>query len=205
MPLLGPDDVISLQEGQRDRGAPIAIVGAGTGLGEALVVNVGGVYHVVPGEGGHAGFAPQDEEQAGLFLHLYRQYGHVSSERVISGLGLVNIFTYLGGDDATAAEIAARAGAGDALAARAFGIFVDAYGAEAGDLALRTLARGGVYLAGGVTAKNVRWFTDGAFMTAFTRKGRFSDVMQTIPVDLIMNEQVGLLGAVEAARRVSRN
>ena len=87
------------------------------------------------------------------------------------------------------------------MAARAFALFVDAYGAEAGNLALRTLARGGVYLAGGVAAKNVRWFTDGAFIDAFTRKGRFRDVMETIPVDLIMNEQVGLIGAVEGARR----
>jgi glucokinase len=120
-------------------------------------------------------------------------------------MGLVNIFTYLGGGEATAAEIADRADAGDVLAVRTFAIFVDAYGAEAGDLALHHLARGGVYLAGGVAAKNVRRFTDGAFMTAFTRKGRFSDVMMTIPVDLIMNEQVGLIGAVEGARRVSRN
>ncbi len=205
VPLLGPDDVLSLQQGMRDRNAPIAILGAGTGLGEALVVNIGGVHHVVPGEGGHGDFAPQDEEQTGLFLHLQRQFGHVSSERVISGMGLVNIFTYLGGEDVTAAEIADRADAGDALATRTFAIFIDAYGAEAGDLALSTLARGGVYLAGGVTAKNVHRFTDGAFMTAFTRKGRFSDVMMTIPVDLIMNEQVGLLGAVEGARRVRPN
>lgn len=203
VPLLGPDDVLSLQQGQRDPNAPIAILGAGTGLGEALVVKAGGVHHVVPGEGGHADFSPQDEEQAGLFLHLHRQFGHVSSERVISGMGLVNIFTYLGGEDITAAEIADRADAGDPVAARTFAIFVDAYGAEAGDLALRTLARGGVYLAGGVAAKNVRWFTDGAFIDAFTRKGRFSDVNQTIPVDLIMNEQVGLIGAVEGARRAS--
>jgi len=202
VPLLGPDDVLPLQQGTRDRNAPIAILGAGTGLGEALVVNLGGIHHVVPGEGGHADFAPQDEEQTGLFLHLHRQYGHVSSERVISGTGLVNIFTYLSGEeDATAAEIAERADAGDALATRTFAIFVDAYGAEAGDLALRHLARGGVYLAGGVAAKNVHRFTDGAFLTAFTRKGRFSDVMKTIPVDLIMNEQVGLIGAVEGARR----
>jgi glucokinase len=201
VPLLGPDDVLPLQRGTRDRNAPIAILGAGTGLGEALVVNIDGVHHVVPGEGGHADFAPQDEEQTGLFLHLHRQYGHVSSERVISGLGLVNIFTYLGGEDATAAEIALRADSGDPLAARTFAIFVDAYGSEAGDLALRTLARGGVYLAGGVAAKNVHRFTDGAFMTAFTRKGRFSDVMKAIPVDLIMNEQVGLIGALEGARR----
>lgn len=203
VPLLGPDDVLSLQEGTRDRNAPMAILGAGTGLGEALVVKFGGVHHVIPGEGGHADFAPQDEEQTDLFLHLHRQYGHVSSERVISGLGLVNIFTYLGGEEVAAAEIADRADAGDALATRTFAIFIDAYGAEAGDLALRTLARGGVYLAGGVAAKNVHRFTDGAFMTAFTRKGRFSDVMKTIPVDLIMNEQVGLIGAVEGARRAS--
>jgi glucokinase len=201
VPLLGPEDVLSLQEGKRDRNAPIAILGAGTGLGEALVVNVGGVHHVVPGEGGHADFAPQDEEQTGLFLHLHQQYGHVSSERVISGMGLVNIFTYLGGDEITAAEIADRADAGDALAKRTFAIFVDAYGAEAGDLALRTLSRGGVYLAGGVAAKNAGWFTGGSFLAAFTRKGRFSDVMKTIPVDLIMNEHVGLIGAVEGARR----
>jgi glucokinase len=203
VPLLGAADVLSLQEGKRDRNAPIAILGAGTGLGEALVVNVGGVHHVVPGEGGHADFAPQDEEQTGLFLHLHRQYGHVSSERVVSGMGLVNIFTYLGGQEITAAEIADRADAGDAMAKRTFAIFVDAYGAEAGDLALRTLARGGVYLAGGVAAKNAGWFTDGAFLSAFTRKGRFSDVMKTIPVDLIMNEHVGLIGAVEGARRAS--
>lgn len=203
VPLLGPADVLPLQEGKRDRNAPIAILGAGTGLGEALVVNINGVHHVVPGEGGHADFAPQDEEQTGLFLHLHRQYGHVSSERVISGMGLVNIFTYLGGENVTAAEIAVRADAGDALAARTFAIFVDAYGSQAGDLALRNLARGGVYLAGGVAAKNVRRFTDGAFIKAFTRKGRFTDVMKTIPVDLIMNEHVGLIGAVEGARRKS--
>lgn len=203
VPLLEPGDLLSIQKGQRDRTAPIAILGAGTGLGEALLVNVGGAYHVVPGEGGHADFSPQDEEQTRLFLHLHRIYGHVSSERVVSGMGLVNIFTFLGGEEISAAEIGNRAGAGDALAARAFAMFVDAYGAEAGDVAIRTLARGGVYLAGGIAAKNTRWFTDGAFAGAFTRKGRFSDVMHTIPVDLILNEQVGLIGAVEYARRAA--
>ena len=203
VPLLGPDDLLSLQAGQRDRTAPIAILGAGTGLGEALLVNVGGAHHVIPGEGGHADFSPQDEEQTRLFLHLQRQYGHVSSERVVSGMGLVNIFTFLGGEEVPASEIAHRADAGDALAARAFAIFVDAYGAEAGDMAVRTLARGGVYLAGGIAAKNIPRFTDGAFMAAFTRKGRFRDVMLTMPVDLIVNEHVGLIGAMERARRKS--
>lgn len=201
VPLLEPQDLLSLQPGQRDPTAPMAILGAGTGLGEALVVNIGGAYHVIPGEGGHADFSPQDEEQARLFLHLQRRYGHVSSERVISGMGLVNIFTFLGGQEIDAAEIASRADDGDALAVRAFAMFVDAYGAEAGDVALRTLARGGVYLAGGIAAKNVRWFTGGGFVDAFTRKGRFTDVVRGIPVDLILNEQVGLIGAVEWARR----
>ena len=205
VPLLEPGDLLARNHGQRDHHAPIAILGAGTGLGEALVVNIGGAYHVIPGEGGHADFSPQDEEQARLFLHLQRRYGHVSSERVISGMGLVNIFTFLGGEEIDAAEIASRAGAGDALAARAFAMFVDAYGAEAGDVALRTLARGGVYLAGGIAAKNIRWFTDGAFVDAFTRKGRFTEVVRGIPVDLILNEQVGLIGAVEWARRTAND
>ncbi|HEV7767540.1 MAG TPA: glucokinase [Thermoanaerobaculia bacterium] len=203
VPLLGADDVLSLQPGDHDRTAPIAILGAGTGLGEALVVNFGGEYQVLPGEGGHAEFAPQDEEQTKLFLYLHRIHGHVSWERVISGLGLVNIFTFLTGETLDAAEIGTRANAGDPVAAHAFAIFVDAYGAEAGNMALRTLARGGVYLAGGIAAKNISWFTDGRFLDAFCRKGRFGHVMKTIPVDLILNEKVGLIGAEEGARRAA--
>ena len=201
VPMLQPSDLLSLQQGIRDRNAPIAILGAGTGLGEALVVNIGGTHHVIPGEGGHADFSPQDDEQVRLLLHLQKIYGHVSSERVVSGMGLVNIFTFLGGEEISAADIGERASAGDPLAMHTFRIFVDAYGAEAGDVGIRTLARGGVYLAGGIAAKNIPWFTDGAFVDAFNRKGRFTDVMRTIPVDLIVNEQVGLLGAVEGARR----
>ncbi|HYC58976.1 MAG TPA: glucokinase [Thermoanaerobaculia bacterium] len=204
VPLLGAEDLIEIQQGDRDPAAPIAILGAGTGLGEALVVNHGGVHRVIPGEGGHADFAPQDEEQTRLFLHLHQRYGHVSIERVVSGTGLVNIFTFLGGDEIEASEIAERADAGDALAARAFAIFVDAYGAEAGSLALRVLAHGGVYLAGGVAAKNAPRFTDGKFLEAFTRKGRFAGVARSIPVELIVNEKVGLIGAVEGARRAAQ-
>lgn len=204
VPLLENEDLIELQAGDRDSSAPIAILGAGTGLGEALVIHHGGVHRVIPGEGGHADFAPQDEEQTRLFLHLRERYGHVSIERVVSGTGLVNIFTFLGGQEISASEIAERADAGDALANRAVAIFVDAYGAEAGSLALRVLARGGVYLAGGVAAKNIGWFTDGRFLEAFTRKGRFADVARSIPVELIVNEKVGLIGAVEGARRAAQ-
>lgn len=201
VPLLGDEDLLSLQAGTRDRTAPIAILGAGTGLGEAILVPVNGEYHVVATEGGHADFAPQDEEQSRLFVHLHERHGHVSWERLVSGMGLVNILTFLGGEELDPAEIAERAANGDALAKRAFAIFVDLYGAEAGNLALKVLARGGVYLAGGIAAKNAAWFTDGQFVDAFLRKGRFRALMETIPVDLITNEGVGVIGAVECARR----
>jgi len=200
VPLLGEGDLHSLQAGERDRREPMAILGAGTGLGEAIVING---HDVVPTEGGHADFAPQDEEQVRLFLYLHQRLGHVSWERVISGMGLVNIFTFLGGEEVSAADVAELAEGGDSRANRAFEIFVDVYGAEAGNMALRVLARGGVYLAGGIAAKNVPRFTDGRFVEAFLRKGRFRPLLSTIPVDLIVNEQVGLIGAVEGARRAA--
>lgn len=203
VPLLREGDLVSLHRGQRDVTAPIGILGAGTGLGEAILTYHGGMYHVVPTEGGHGDFAPQDEEQARLFLHLHRRYGHVSWERVCSGMGLVNIFEFISGTETTAADVADRAGVGDPYAVRAFRMFVDIYGAEAGNMALRILARGGVFLAGGVAAKNISWFTDGRFVEAFVRKGRFRDLMETIPVDLIVNQEVGLIGALESARRLS--
>ncbi|HEX6099270.1 MAG TPA: glucokinase [Thermoanaerobaculia bacterium] len=199
VPLLGPGDLISLQSTPRNPSAPIGILGAGTGLGEAILVR----GEVISTEGGHQDFAPQDEEQARLFLELHRRYGHVSWERVVSGMGLTNIHTFLAGEALEPAEIAERAEAGDPRARHAVEIFVDAYGAEAGNLGLRVLARGGVFLAGGIAAKNVEWFTDGKFLEAFLRKGRFRDVMATMPVDLIVNEQVGLLGALRRARTMS--
>lgn len=197
VPLLGDDDLISLQRGTRDRARPIAILGAGTGLGEAFIVN----GEVVDTEGGHGDFAPQNEEQARFFLNLHEQLGHVSWERVVSGAGLVNMFTFLGGEEIDPAEIARLADEGDDRARRTVAMFVDTYGAEAGNMALRVLARGGVFLAGGIAAKNVGWFTDGAFIEAFRRKGRFRELMETIPVDLIVREDAGLTGAAEAARR----
>jgi glucokinase len=201
VPLLGADDLLNLQQGERDPASPISVLGAGTGLGEAIVIPNGSDWVVVPTEGGHQDFAPQDAEQARLFLHLHERHGHVSWERVVSGMGLVNIFTFLGGEELNPAEIAEKADAGEPLAQRAAAMFVDIYGAEAGNMALRVLARGGVFLAGGIAAKNRGWFTDGRFLEAFRRKGRFSDLMARIPVDVIVNESVGLIGAVAVARR----
>ncbi|HEX9981901.1 MAG TPA: glucokinase [Thermoanaerobaculia bacterium] len=203
VPVLPESDLFPLQVAERDRNAPLAILGAGTGLGQAYVHNVKNEWHVISSEGGHGDFAPQDEEQTKLLLHLLKEHDHVSWERVCSGMGLENIHTFLGGSPADPAEIAQRAESGDATALRTIGMFVDIYGAEAGNMGLSVLARGGVYLAGGIAAKNVQWFTDGRFVAAFRRKGRFAALMATIPVFLISNEQVGLLGAVEGARRVA--
>ena len=207
VPLLEPADLLSLNAGARVPYAPIAILGAGTGLGEANLVYDGGRWIVVPSEGGHADFAPQDAEQSRLLLALAAKLGHVSWERVLSGMGLVNIDNFLRGvdrayDETIPMEIAQLAEKGDAAALRTFEIFVDAYGAEAGNMALRTLARGGVFLAGGIAGKNTAHFTDGRFVRAFTRKGRFASLMEQIPVDIIVNAKVGLLGAGEAALRL---
>jgi glucokinase len=206
VPLLQAADLLSLNAGTRVPFAPIAILGAGTGVGEANLVYDGGHWVVVPGEGGHADFAPQDEEQARLFLALHAKLGHVSWERVLSGMGLVAIHNFLTGadrayDERIPMELAELAGRGDADANHAFEIFVDLYGAEAGNMALRTLARGGVFLAGGIAGKNIPRFTDGRFVAAFVRKGRFASLLGEIPVDVIINPKVGLLGAAEAALR----
>lgn len=208
VPLLAPADLIPLNAGTRVEHAPIAILGAGTGLGEANLFFDGVQWIVVPGEGGHADFAPQDEQQAHLLLALHRKYGnHISWERLLSGMGLVNIHNFLSGndrpyDETIPIEIAAAAEAGDRIANRAFEIFVDIYGAEAGNMTLRTLARGGVFLAGGIAAKNIRHFTNGRFAQAFVRKGRFQPLLAGVPVGVITNPKVGLLGAAEAARRL---
>jgi glucokinase len=203
VPMLGDHDFLVLHNATRDRTAPIGILGAGTGLGEAMVTFQGDRWTVVPGEGGHADFAPQDEEQARLFLSLRERYGgHVSWERLLSGMGLENIYEFLTGREEEPARIAAMATQGDPAAIRTFDIFVDIYGSEAGNMALRILARGGIFLAGGIAAKNVPFFTDGRFVRAYLRKGRFRELLETMPVYLITNEQVGLLGAVEQARRV---
>ncbi|MEO8033444.1 MAG: glucokinase [Acidobacteriota bacterium] len=203
VPLLQPGDLLSIHPGLRRRGEPVAILGAGTGLGEAFVTFAGERWTVLPSEGGHADFAPQDQRQAALFVALHQLYGHVSWERVLSGMGLENIYRFLSGRDADPAEIAGKASAGDDAAGEAMEIFVDIYGAEAGNMALRLLSRGGVFLAGGIAAKNVSWFTDGRFVAAFLRKGRFHELLGEMPVDLITNERVGLIGAAELARRIA--
>lgn len=216
VPHLAPSDVVVLNEGRRDALSPIAILGAGTGLGEAMVVPRDGQWIVMPSEGGHTDFAPSNERQDALLRALRARYGHVSWERVVSGMGIAAIVTWLrdsdpafAAHDFTAeveeddlpAAVARHDADGNPLARATLDLFIDAYGAEAGNLALKCLARGGVYLAGGIAAKNVARFQDGRFMRAFADKGRFSDLVLECPVGLIANANVGLIGAAMIAKR----
>jgi glucokinase len=214
VPHLNPGDLRSIHQGRRAHSAPIAILGAGTGLGEAMVVPSASGWIVIPSEGGHADFGPADPAQDLLLTRLRARYGHVSWERIVSGPGLINIlaslrdsrpelaihdFTSGAPDDDLPALIAHFDGEGNPLARATFDVFLSAYGAEAGNLALKCLARGGVFLAGGIGAKNAERLADGIFMKAFADKGRFRDLVLECPVDLITNARVGLIGAAHLA------
>jgi glucokinase len=219
IPRLAPGELETLQAGRPVAQATRLIVGAGTGLGVGLLTWQDDGYTVHPSEAGHADFAPADEVQDKLLVHLRRTFGRVSYERVVSGPGLMRIFSFLqetgagipsrqlqeaSKNNADTAEVIAEFAMSklDPLAVRALDVFVAAYGAFAGNMALSTLARGGVYVAGGIAPKIAAKLRDGAFMRAFTDKGRFGDLLATIPVHVIMNPQVGLYGALLEAERL---
>lgn len=215
---LAPGEIETLQAGSPVAHAPRLVLGAGTGLGVGLLTSQGQGYVAHPSEAGHADFAPVDEQQDRLLQHLRRAFGRVSYERVVSGPGLMRIFSFLQETgagvpskqlleaskkrDDTAELIAEFAAAKlDPLAMRALELFVSAYGAFAGNMALATLPRGGVYLSGGIAPKIAPKLKDGVFMRAFLSKGRFSELLGTMPVHVVMNPHVGLHGALlEAAR-----
>ena len=217
---LAANELETLQAGSPVAQAARLIIGAGTGLGVGLLTWQDNGYAVHPSEAGHADFAPVDELQDKLMLHLRRTYGRVSYERVVSGPGLMRIFSFLQETGAgvpsrqlrdadktrqdTAELIAEFALAKlDPLAVRALDLFVAIYGAFAGNMALVTLARGGVYIAGGIAPKIAAKLKEGAFIRAFNSKGHFSEVLATMPVQVVMNPQVGLYGALLEAGRLS--
>jgi glucokinase len=216
---LAPDELLSLQAGERHaQGARVA-VGAGTGLGGVVLTYGADRYHVHPTEAGHADFAPNDTLQDELLAWLRSELGHVSYERILSGSGLTRVFRFLmecgygmpstalqqavDGEDAASVISTLGLQGRDPLAARALDVFVQVYGAFAGNMALAMLARGGVYIAGGIAPKIADKMTDGRFLEAFLNKGRFRDVLAKIPVDVVMNSAVGLYGALEVASRLA--
>ena len=195
----------------------MALIAAGTGLGEAILFWHGAHYHPMASEGGHAGFAPTSDLEIELLRYLRINYLHVSWERVLSGAGLVNIYEFLrdhkkneptwvaerlkAGDPAAAiAEIGLNRGA--EICVQALDLFTSIYGAEAGNLALKALSLSGVYLGGGIGPKLLPVLKEGGFMRAFMNKGRYKRLMSAIPVRVIMNEKTALLGAASAAARM---
>jgi glucokinase len=217
---LGPDDSVELNPGLPVPGGPIAVLGAGTGLGEALLFDVNGRYQVIPTEGGHKDFAPRNEEEMDLLRFMLKRHARVSYERLVSGAGIKAIYDFLidskrvsespevqvallnaADPSAVIAELAHTQA--DAACVRAMDMFVSIYGAEAGNLALQIIATGGVYLCGGIAPKNLAKMLDGSFQRAYCHKGRFSDLVCSIPVRLVINQHVALLGACAAAIEAS--
>ena len=214
---LGADDLASLNTAPEQGRAPRLVVGAGTGLGVAQLMWSEGRYRVYASEGGHIHFAPCDAAQRNLLAYLQQEFERVSYERVVSGPGLVRIHRFHAQRDGLAeaaltailssadpaAVIAAAAQRGDALSLETIRLFLSIYGAVAGDLALLSLAYGGVYLAGGIAPKLMRAFGMDEFMLSYGRKGRMSDLVKAMPVRVILNEEVGLLGAALVAAEVA--
>ena len=192
-----------------------AVIAPGTGLGEATLVRHRGEPIPLPNEGGHGSFAPNGDRQIELLRHLEAELGRCSLDRVLSGPGLVRIYEFLRETGETPEEPAlhealksgdpagAIAGAAltrsEPLASAALDLFVDIFGAEAGDLALRSLATGGVYLAGGIPPQIAPALSDGRFLEAFLRKGRSRPFVERVPVLLVRDPDVALLGAAALA------
>lgn len=210
-------DMFTLQAGEPQSQGARLVVGAGTGLGVAWLTWAHGRYVVHPSEGGHMDFAPADELQHQLLVYLQQRYGHVSYERIVSGPGLYAIFEFLRDSRhaAPSAHLIAAMAEGDAAAAitqsalhedeiiarMALDLFVSIYGAFTGNLALAALPRGGIFVAGGIAAKIVPALRHGSFMRAFRDKGRYVDLLETLPLHIITNPTVGLLGAAGLAAR----
>ncbi len=215
LPRLGPADLVTLQEGAPEPRGTIALIGAGTGLGQGFLVWQGDRYRVHSSEGGHVAFAARDPTEWGLRGTLLDEFGHVSYERILSGPGLERVYSYLARtgfaterpelkhemEREDPAAVITRHGLAkdDALSTRALELFVSVYGAQAGQFALTVLATGGVYVAGGIAPRIIAKLQDGAFVSAFRSQGRLSDLAGRLPVHVIVSAVVGLLGAAARA------
>ncbi len=212
---LAESDLLVLNPGQRIATAPAALIASGTGLGEAIIYSRGDLELIAASEAGHADFAPADGLQVQLLEFLWRSFRPVSWDRVLSGPGLATMYEFLRDQDpgrelrAIASRLrsedpgAVIAGAGMngecELCVAALDLFASVYGSEAGNHALRSLARRGVYLGGGIAPKIAAKLAEGAFMRFFCNKDRMGNFLSTIPVYVIMNDNAALMGAVRYA------
>ena len=215
LPFLQESDRAILREGAADPRGNMAVLAAGTGLGEGFLVDSGAGYIPFPSEGGHVDFAPQDDREIRLHAFLRAKYGHVSVERVLSGPGLHDIYRFLLDEErmaeepGLAAEVAGsepqraivRHGlaGGPGTCAETLRVFCTLYGAEAGNLALQYLATGGVYLGGGIAPAILPALRRGEFLSAFLDKGRMRSLLSLIPVVVILDPAAPLLGAAAYA------
>jgi glucokinase len=211
---LSPEDLHPLNQVAPSLGNQ-AVIAPGTGLGEAGLYWNGRQHQVFACEGGHTDFAPQGELQIELLRFLSARYGHVSYERILSGPGLVNVYEFLQGKeagddpegfaekirqgDAAAAISCAALDGSNQRAQQALDLWVSVYGAEAGNLALKAMATGGIYLSGGISPKILPCLNGPLFMRAFLQKGRLRPLLESIPVKVVTNEKAGLLGAARCA------
>jgi glucokinase len=228
---LTKQDLLTLQVGKYQPAAPMAVIGAGTGLGQGFLIRQDNQYQVFPSEGGHADFAPRNELEFQLLKYLVDKHDiqRVSVERVVSGLGITSIYQFLRDrqiapespeiaqavrtweQEAQKAEKTVDPGAfigsaalqkSDRLSEQTMQLFIEVYGAEAGNLALKLLPYGGLYIAGGIAPKILPLMENGSFLLNFTQKGRMGSLLEEIPVHIILNQQVGLIGAAFSASRL---
>jgi glucokinase len=189
-------DLVTLQAGQPLPSAPRLVLGAGTGLGMAILLADSAGWRILPGEGGHVGLSPQQPRQLAVWQALLDQHGRVTAERAISGPGLAAIHHILTGEQLSPADVSRLALIGDSLAARrSIDMFMEFYGAFAGDMAMLALARGGVFLAGGVMAKLLPLVASSPFLAAFNAKAEHQALVGRMPVYAVVEPQLGLKGA----------
>lgn len=205
------EQLLALQEGEPNLGN-MAVIAPGTGLGEGLVFRVGESYFPSASEGGHTDFGPTNEVDVELWRFANSRFGHVSYERLVSGPGLVVLYEFFrrktnhggklpwsSGEDPAAAVACAASVGSDTAARQALDRFCLLLGAEAGNLALKVLATGGIFLAGGIPPKILPALQRGPFLDAFRGKGRYVDLMSKIPIHVVLDPQLGLRGAARAA------
>ncbi|MGA9120276.1 MAG: glucokinase [Bacteroidota bacterium] len=213
---LGENEKVRLQEGEVQLHGSIAVIAAGTGLGEGALVWDGRQYRAIASEGGHSDFSPRNVLESDLLKFLAEKFGHVSWERILSGPGIFSLYEFFrrrsadpeptwlrdairSGDPAAAVSRAGMEGK-DRVCSDALDLFVSLYGAEAGNLALKFLGNGGVFIGGGIAPKILAKMRSGRFMESFSGKGRFNSMLQRISVSVILNDRIALFGAAHVAQ-----
>ncbi len=212
---LPENDKLIINAGTPEPHAPIAIIAAGTGLGEGGLVWDGTRYRTLPSEGGHTDFAPRNELEIDLLRFMLKRYERVSYERLVSGPGLYSIYEFLRSrsnepeplwlrenihrGDASAVVSQAAMEQKDQVCVEALDTFVSLYGAETGNLALKLLSTGGVFVAGGIAPKILQRIQHGSFISSFAQKGRFTNLLRRMPVSVVLNDKAALFGAAHCA------